>query len=100
MGVIPGAEERGLIADTLPRLYWDTASAFSDPVLHLLRSVTGVHNVVFGSDYPYPRNEISIGGLRQLERTVELDDEERRGVLGETASRLIPRLAAAAPARP
>ena len=101
MGVIPGAEERGLIADTLPRLYWDTASAFSDPVLHLLRSVTGVHNVVFGSDYPYPRNEISIGGLRHVERTAELDDEERRGVLGETAARLIPRLAAAAaPARP
>jgi 6-methylsalicylate decarboxylase len=102
MNVIPGAEARGLIADTLPRLYWDTASAFSDPVLHLLRSVTGVHNVVFGSDYPYPRNNISIRGLRQLERTAELDDKERRGVLGETAARLIPRLAAAAatPARP
>jgi aminocarboxymuconate-semialdehyde decarboxylase len=101
MNVIPGAEERGLIADTLPRLYWDTASAFSDPVLHLLRSVTGLHDVVFGSDYPYPRNEISIGGLRQLERTAELDDDERRGMLGETAARLIPRLAAAAatPAR-
>jgi 6-methylsalicylate decarboxylase len=96
MNVIPGAEERGPIAETLRRLYWDTASAFSDPVLHLLRSVTGVHNVVFGSDYPYPRNDISIGGLRQLERSGELDDDERRGVLGETAARLIPRLAAAA----
>jgi 6-methylsalicylate decarboxylase len=96
MNVIPGAEERGPIADTLRRLHWDTASAFSDPVLQLLRSVTGVRNVVFGSDYPYPRNDISIGGLRQLERTAELDDEERRGVLGETAARLIPRLAVAA----
>ena len=100
MNVIPGAEERGPIADTLRRLYWDTASAFGDPVLHLLRSVTGVHNVVFGSDYPYPHNEISIGGLRQLERTAELNGDERRGVLGETAVRLIPRLrAATAPAR-
>jgi 6-methylsalicylate decarboxylase len=102
MDVIPGGEERGPIAETLRRLYWDTASAFSDPVLRLLRSVTGVHNVVFGSDYPYPRNDISIGGLRQLERSGELDDDERRGVLGETAARLIPRLgtAAATPARP
>jgi aminocarboxymuconate-semialdehyde decarboxylase len=102
MNVIPGAEERGPIADTLRRLFWDTASAFSDPVLHLLRSVTGVHNVVFGSDYPYPRNEISIAGRRQLEQTRELDDDERRAVLGETAARLIPRLGAAAttPARP
>jgi aminocarboxymuconate-semialdehyde decarboxylase len=93
MNVIPGADERGPFADTVPRLYWDTASAFSDPVLHLLRSVTGLHNVVFGTDYPYPHDDISIAGLRGVERTAELDDEERRAVLGDTASRLIPRLA-------
>jgi len=93
MNVIPGAPERGAFADILPRLYWDTASAFSDPVLHMLRSVTGLGKVVFGTDYPYPRDAISIGGLRQLQHTPELDDGERRGVLGETACRLIPRLA-------
>jgi 6-methylsalicylate decarboxylase len=93
MNVIPGAQERGAFADTLPRLYWDTASAFSDPVLHMLRSVTGLGNVAFGTDYPYPRDAISIGGLRQLQNTAELDDGERSGVLGETAARLIPRLA-------
>src|SRR2546423_4830244 len=93
MNVIPGAPERGTFADTLPRLYWDTASAFSDPVLHMLRSVTGLGNVVFGTDYPYPRDAMSIGGLRQLQNTAELDDGERRGVLGDSAARLIPRLA-------
>ena len=72
---------------------WDTASAFSDPVLHMLRSVTGLGNVVFGTDYPYTRDAISIGGLRQLQNTAELDDCERRGVLGGSAARLIPRLA-------
>jgi predicted TIM-barrel fold metal-dependent hydrolase len=93
MDVIPGAQERGAFADVLPRLYWDTASAFSDPVLHMLRSVTGLGNVLFGSDYPYPRDEISISGLRQLQNTPELDDGERRGVLAGSAVRLIPRLA-------
>ena len=93
MDVIPGAPERGAFADILPRLYWDTASAFSDPVLHLLRSVTGLGNVVFGTDYPYPRDAISIGGLRQLQNTSELDPGERRAVLGGSAARLIPRLA-------
>nr|WP_231379139.1 amidohydrolase family protein [Candidatus Solirubrobacter pratensis] len=93
MNVIPGAEERGSFADTARRLYWDTASAFSDPVLHLLRSVTGLHNVVFGTDYPYPHDDISIGGLRTLRRTTELAEEERNAILGDTASRLIPRLA-------
>jgi predicted TIM-barrel fold metal-dependent hydrolase len=99
MNVIPGAQERGAFADTLPRLYWDTASAFSDPVLHMLRSVTGRGNVVFGTDYPYPRDEISIAGLDQLQNTAELDDDERRDVLGESAARLIPRLARVASTR-
>jgi 6-methylsalicylate decarboxylase len=93
MNVIPGAQERRAFADAIPRLYWDTASAFSDPVLHMLRSVTGLGNVVFGTDYPYPRDAISIGGLRQLQNTAELDDTERCGVLGGSAARLIPRLA-------
>jgi predicted TIM-barrel fold metal-dependent hydrolase len=93
MDVIPEAQERGAFADVLPHLYWDTASAFSDPVLHILRSVTGLGNVVFGTDYPYPHDAISIGGLRHLQNTAELDDGERRGVLGESAGRLIPRLA-------
>jgi predicted TIM-barrel fold metal-dependent hydrolase len=52
MDVIPGAHERGAFADVLPRLYWDTASAFSDPVLQMLRSVTGLENVVFGAITP------------------------------------------------
>jgi 6-methylsalicylate decarboxylase len=92
MDVVPGAEERGAFSDSLARLHWDTASAFSDPVLHMLRSVTGLGNVMFGTDYPYPRDAISIGGLHQLQETAELDDGERRGILGETAAQLIPRL--------
>jgi 6-methylsalicylate decarboxylase len=92
MGVIPGADERGPFAETVTRLHWDTASAFSEPVLHMLRSVTGLENVVFGTDFPYPHDEISIGGLRSVQRTAELDDNERRAVLGGNASRLIPRL--------
>ena len=93
MGVIAGARERGAFADVLPRLYRDTASAFSDPVLHMLRSVTGLENVAFGTDYPYPRDEISIGGLHHLQSTAELDDAERQNLLGGSAARLIPRLA-------
>jgi aminocarboxymuconate-semialdehyde decarboxylase len=92
MDVIPGAEERVVFAEALGHLYWDTGSAFSDPVLHMLRSVTGIGNVVFGTDYPYARDAIAISGLRQLQSTTELDDDERFGVLGGSAARLIPRL--------
>ena len=61
----------------------------------MLRSVTGLGNVVFGTDYPYPRDSISIGGLRQLQNTAELDDDERQSLMGGSAARLIPRLARA-----
>ena len=88
MNVVPGAQERGAFADTLPLLHWDTASAFSDPVLHMLRSVTGLGNVVFGTDYSYPRDAISIAGLRQLQNTAELNDGERRAIPGGSAARL------------
>ncbi len=92
MDVIPGAAERGPFADTARRLYWDTASAFADPVLHVLRSVAGLEQVAFGTDYPYPHDEISIGELRSVRSTTELSDGERDAVLGGTASALFPRL--------
>jgi 6-methylsalicylate decarboxylase len=94
MGVIAGGEERGPIADTLHRLHWDTASAFSDPVLTLLRSVAGLDNVVFGTDYPYPADEITIAARHQLQTTDTLSDTERDVIFGGAAARLIPRLAA------
>jgi aminocarboxymuconate-semialdehyde decarboxylase len=61
----------------------------------MLRSVAGLGNVVFGTDYPYPRDTISIGGLRQIQNTAELDDDEREHILGSSAARLIRRLAKA-----
>jgi hypothetical protein len=51
MNVIPGAEERGPIAQTLRRLYWDTALSWHPPNLRMLRSVVGLSQVLFGSDY-------------------------------------------------
>jgi 6-methylsalicylate decarboxylase len=92
MDVIPGAAERGPVADTLQRLHWDTASAFSDPIVTLLKSITRLHNVVFGTDYPYPADAITIGARHRLETTDVLTDREREAILGGSATRLIPRL--------
>jgi aminocarboxymuconate-semialdehyde decarboxylase len=92
MDVIPGAEERGPFVETLPRLHWDTAAAFSDPVLQMLRSVTDLDKVLLGTDYPYPRDAISIGGVRHLRDSAELDDDSRRSILGGCAARILPGL--------
>jgi aminocarboxymuconate-semialdehyde decarboxylase len=93
MDVIPGAAERGSFSATLPRLHWDTASASSDAILTFLGSVTGLGNVLFGTDYPYPADAITIGSRRHIETTSVLTDLERTAILGGSAARLIPRLA-------
>ncbi len=93
MNVIPGAEERGTAADTLRRLYWDTAISFGDPILNLLRDVVGLDQVLFGSDYPYMRRDLAVGAVQTLEQTKALSPDERSKVLNGNALKLFPRLA-------
>jgi predicted TIM-barrel fold metal-dependent hydrolase len=93
MNVIPGAEERGTAADTLRRLYWDTALAWRPPVLQMLRSVVGLNQVLFGSDYPYLRRDLAVGCRREVESSTELNVNERRVILAGNALGLFPRLA-------
>jgi predicted TIM-barrel fold metal-dependent hydrolase len=93
MNVIPGAEERGTAADTLRRLYWDTALSWRPPVLRMLRSVVGMGQVLFGSDYPYLRRDLAVACRHEVETSAELDSEESRTVLADNALKLFPRLA-------
>jgi predicted TIM-barrel fold metal-dependent hydrolase len=93
MKVIGGDEERGTAADTLRRLYWDTALSWKDPVLEMLRSVVGMSQVLYGSDFPYLRRDLAVRSRSELERTGTLNETERAGILGENALRLLPRLA-------
>jgi predicted TIM-barrel fold metal-dependent hydrolase len=97
MNVIPGVEERGTAADTLRRLYWDTALSWRPPVLRMLRSVVGMGQVLFGSDYPYLRRDLAVACRYEVETSAELDSEERRAVLADNALKLFPRLAARVP---
>jgi predicted TIM-barrel fold metal-dependent hydrolase len=85
MGVIEGGSKRGTAADTFRRLYWDTALSWGEPVLQLLRSVVGMDQVLFGTDFPYLRRDLAIGSREQLGRTAVLSDAERTAVLGGTA---------------
>ena len=93
MNVIPGAQERGTAADTLRRLYWDTALSWRPPVLRMLRSVVGMGQVLFGTDYPNLRRDLAVACRHEVEASLELDSEESRAVLADTALTLFPRLA-------
>jgi len=94
MNVIPGAEGRDTAANTFRRLYWDTALSWRPPVLRMLRSVVGLDQVLFGSDYPYLRRDLAVFCRSEVESSPELNTEESRAVLSGNALRLFPRLAA------
>jgi predicted TIM-barrel fold metal-dependent hydrolase len=100
MNVIAGAEERGTAADTFRRFYWDTAISWRPAILQMLRSVVGVGQVLFGSDYPYLRRDLAVACRREVQSSPELNEEERRNVLAGNGLTLFPRIAAqiAAPA--
>jgi 6-methylsalicylate decarboxylase len=91
MNVIPGGEERGPVADTLRRLYWDTALSYRDPILRMLRDVGGLDQVVFGSDFPYIRRDLAVNCVQRLVQTDELTTEERTRVMSGNAIKLFPR---------
>jgi predicted TIM-barrel fold metal-dependent hydrolase len=91
MGFIPGGEERGSAADMFRRIYWDTALSESDPVLHMLREVAGINQVLYGTDFPYLRRDLAVKSKQRILRSSELADLERRAIIGGNGSRLFPR---------
>ena len=94
MGIIDGAEERGTAADTLRRIYWDTALSWKNPILQMLRSVVGMDQVLYGTDFPYLRRDLAIQSREDLDSTSAVIEAERGAVLGASALKLFPRLRA------
>ena len=92
MGFIAGGEERGFAADMFRRMYWDTALSTSDHVLRMLRDVVGIDRVLFGTDFPYLRRDLAINAKQRILQSWELNDLERRVILGGNAARILPRL--------
>jgi aminocarboxymuconate-semialdehyde decarboxylase len=91
MDFIAGAEQRGTAAEMFRRMYWDTALAASDPVLHMLRDVAGITQVLYGTDFPYQRRDLAVRSKQQILHSVALNDLERGAILGSNASRLVAR---------
>jgi aminocarboxymuconate-semialdehyde decarboxylase len=91
MGFIRGGEERGTAADMFRRIYWDTALAASDPVFHMLRNVAGINQVLYGTDFPYLRQDLAANSKQRILHTSEFNDSERHAILGGNASRVFSR---------
>jgi aminocarboxymuconate-semialdehyde decarboxylase len=59
----------------------------------MLRSVVGLEQVLFGSDYPYLRRDLAVSCRREVESSAELQANEARAVLAGNALKLFPRFA-------
>jgi predicted TIM-barrel fold metal-dependent hydrolase len=91
MKIMGDSSTRGTAAETFRKLYWDTALAWSDPVLHTLRQIAGTDKVLFGTDFPYLRKDIATGCKKYIAGSAELSAEEKKQVLGDNALVLFPR---------
>ena len=59
----------------------------------MLRSVVGMGQVLFGSDYQYLRRDLAVACRHEVETSAELDSQESRAVLADNALKLFPPLA-------
>lgn len=91
MKIMGDSSVTGTSADTFRRLYWDTALAWTDPVLNTLRHIAGMDKVVFGTDFPYVRNDLALKGKLKINSNPELSAEEKKQVFGGNALELFPR---------
>ncbi|AYB34872.1 amidohydrolase [Chryseolinea soli] len=92
MKVMGDSSKTGTISESFKRIYWDTALAWSDPILHTLRQIAGISKVVYGTDFPYLRRDLAVKSKIQVAGSAELSDDERKQVLGGNALSLFPRL--------
>jgi aminocarboxymuconate-semialdehyde decarboxylase len=76
----------------LRRMYYDTVSSDHWPALACVIASVGAEQVVFGTDCPHNAPDAM---LDVIKKAPELDDGQRRSILGSTALGLFPRLAAA-----
>ena len=81
----------GTSAETFRRLYWDTALAWTDPVLNTLRHIAGINRVAFGTDFPYIRKDLAIKGKQRININPDLSAGEKKQVFQDTALELFPR---------
>jgi len=91
MQIMGDSSTTGTFEQTFRRLYWDTALAWSDPVINHLRHVAGLDKVVFGTDFPYVRNDLALKGKLTINNNNDLSAVERTQIFSDNALQLFPR---------
>jgi hypothetical protein len=48
----------------------------------MLRDVAGINQVLYGTDFPYLRQDLAASSKQRILQSPELNDSERRSILG------------------
>jgi aminocarboxymuconate-semialdehyde decarboxylase len=91
MNIMGDNSNRGTASEMFRKLYWDTALAWNDPVLHTLNEIAGPDKILFGTDFPYLRKDIAVRCRTKIMGSKELTGKEKKKVLGGNALELFPR---------
>ncbi len=91
MQIMGDSSATGTSAESFRRLYWDTALAWTDPVINHLRHIGGMDKVVFGTDYPYVRNDLAAKGRLTLKSNPDISPEDKEKLFSGNALDLFPR---------
>lgn len=92
MEIMGDSSLTGTFAETFRRLYWDTALAWTDPVINHLSDIAGLDKVVFGTDFPYIRSDLALKGKQKIESNPNLSLAEKSQIFSGNALKLFPRL--------
>lgn len=92
MQIMGDSSVTGTFEQTFRRLYWDTALAWTYPVINHLKNVAGLDKVVFGTDFPYVRNDLALKGKLSINSSSALSDVEKEQIFLRNALQLFPRL--------
>lgn len=79
---------------TLPRFFYDTALSANPHALRSLQELVGPSQVLFGSDYPFAPEIVTMVSIQGLAAYDGFDDDARRLIERDNALRLLPSLAA------
>jgi 6-methylsalicylate decarboxylase len=91
MKIMGDSSTTGTAAERFRKLYWDTALAWSDPVLYSLKHVAGINNILFGTDFPYLRRDMAVRTPEKLLCSRELVGNDAVQILGGNSLELFPR---------
>lgn len=84
-------QKSDVIMPQLRSVYYDLALSYDESVVSLLKRLSGLSHIVFGTDYPPTQKQYIANNIEDIKRNMELSSEEQQAVLSKNITELFPR---------